>query len=144
MRPLRSGTMPSRYRCEHRERALQEIAEVVGEIAVVALRDLLFGVREVAAERRLAQQKVAHRVGAEALGERERIDGIAEALAHLLAVDGDPAVREDELGRRFAERPQDRRPDDRVKARDLLADELRLRRPISRESASRPRSSRSP
>jgi len=39
------------------------------------------------------------------MGQCKRVDGISQALADLLSLDGDPAMREDELGRRFADGP---------------------------------------
>ena len=79
----------------HAERAVEQVAEIVGQLGVVAADERLVGEVAVGAERHLAQQVVAERVDADVVGQLERIDDVAERLGHLLAVDGPPAVRED-------------------------------------------------
>src|SRR6266498_879019 len=67
--------------------------------------------RHLAAARHLAQQPPADRVGAEALGERDRVDRVAARLAQLTAVDGEVVVDQD-LGRqRLSGRQQHGGPD---------------------------------
>ncbi len=108
----------------HAERAVEEVAEVVRELAVEARQQGL--VREVAVEpeRHLAEHEVADRVRAEVGGELQRIDHVARGLRHLLAVDGPPAVAEEEVRRAEPRGLQHRRPVDRVEARDLLAEHV--------------------
>ena len=59
---------------DHRQRALRQIAEIVGEIGVDAVDDRLMAVAAVLAERHFAQEEVAHLVEAVVLDERERVD----------------------------------------------------------------------
>ena len=54
-------------------------------------------------------------------------------LAHLLAADQQPAVREDLARQLEAGRHQHRRPDHRVEPQDVLADEVHVGRPGPRE-----------
>src|SRR5262249_49739759 len=54
------------------------------------------------------------------------IDDRPERLAHPLAVEGQEAVAEDLARQRQVSAHQHRRPDDRVKARDVLADDMEI------------------
>ena len=110
--------------------ALDQVAEIVGEVAVDAVHH--GAVREVAviAERNLAQQEVAHLVEPVALDHVERIDDVADRFRDLLALVGPPSVREDPLGRIDARAHQEGRPVDRVEAQDILAHHVKIARPI--------------
>ena len=70
---------------DHRQSALGEIAEAVGEIGIDAVDDRLGAVAAVLPEGDFAQQEIAQRIDAEAFGQRHRVDDIADALRHLLA-----------------------------------------------------------
>ena len=89
---------------DHRQRALREIAEVVGEIGVDALDDRLVRVIAVLAERHFAQEEVAQRVDAVVGDQRRRADDVADRLRHLLAAVEQEAV-DDDLARQSAGRP---------------------------------------
>src|SRR5581483_4108476 len=58
---------------DHRQRALRQVAEVVRQVRVDAVDDRLVAVAAVLAERRFAQEEVAHLVGAVALHQVERV-----------------------------------------------------------------------
>ena len=114
---------------EHVRRAAREVAELVGQLALVALAERDRGDAAVLAEGDLAEAVVAQRVGAEAVHHLERVEHVAERLAHLVlgagrvlhqqvAVDVDLA-RELDAGRH-----QHRRPEDRVELQDVLADDV--------------------
>ena len=142
---LRHGTVA--VLGDHRQGALRQVAEVVGEIGVDPVDDRLVGVVAVLAERDLAQEEVAQLVDAVGIGERERIDHVADRLRHLLAAVEQEAVPEDPLGQRQVRRHQEGRPVDRVEADDVLADDVHVRRPVVparvvlvREAARRSRS----
>ena len=94
---------------DHRQRALRQIAEIVGEIGIGAVDDRFVAVAAVLAERHLAQEEVAHLVEAVMLDQRERIDDIADRLRHFLAAVEQEAVREDPLRQRRC-RPTSGRP----------------------------------
>ena len=64
-----SGTDPAALRAHHGGHPGQEVPEVVGQIGVVPGRDALVGEVAVGAERRVAQQVVAHGVDAEVVGQ---------------------------------------------------------------------------
>ena len=114
---------------DHRQRAVGEIAQLVGQLGVVAALEGLGRDRAVLAEGDVAQQVVAQGVGPEALDDLERVEHVAQRLAHLLAVHQQVAVDEDVLGHRQVGRHQHRRPEDRVEAQDVLADDVVGRRP---------------
>ena len=87
-----------------------EVAEVVGEVAVVALDHPLVAEVAVGPERGVAQQVVAHAVDAEVLDEARRGDvgelGLAGlGLGQLLATQQQPAVDVDAVRRLDARRP---------------------------------------
>ncbi len=108
----------------HRHRPRHEVAEVVGEVAVVALHHRAVREVPVLAERALAQEEVAEGVHAVLRDELVGIDRVARRLAELAPVAGEPAVREDARGHGKAGGVQHGRPDDAVEADDLLAHEV--------------------
>ena len=58
------GTRAAAVPGDHRQRALRQIAEVVGEVGVHARDDRLVRIAAVLAERHLAQEEIAHRIEA--------------------------------------------------------------------------------
>src|SRR3546814_6100304 len=63
------------------------------------------------------------------------IDDIAGRFGHLLAAVEHEAMPEHLFGQRDPRRHQERRPVDRVEADDILADQMKVRRPPAREIA---------
>ena len=118
---------------DHGQRALRQIAEVVGEIGVDAIDDRLVAVVAVLAERHLAQEEIAELIDAIGVGHRERVDHVADRLRHLLAAVEQEAVRENAPRHIDAGRHQERRPIDRVEAHDVLADDMQIGRPVALE-----------
>ncbi|MPM90050.1 hypothetical protein SDC9_137166 [bioreactor metagenome] len=114
---------------DHCDRAAQQVAEVVGEVGIDPRNQRFVGERAIRAERYLTQEKVANRVHAIARAELDGIDHIALRLAHLAAVQYEPAVAEDLLGQRFTKGHEHNRPDDGMEAHNLLADDMHIRRP---------------
>ena len=129
---------PPRERVLHdaRHHAVQQVAEPIAKLAVVAREQVLVAEVAVGAERDIAHQVIAKRVFADGLHERDRRQEVARRLAHLLAIHGHPAVREHGRWKRQSRAHQEDGPVDRVKAHDLFADEvhrLTVRRPVLRE-----------
>ena len=114
---------------DHPDRAAGEVAELVGELGLVAQLEGRGGDRAVLPEGHLAQQVEAQRVGAEALDHRERVEHVAQRLAHLLAVHQQVAVHEDVLGQLELGGHQQRGPVDGVEAQDVLRDQVVARGP---------------
>ena len=114
---------------DHRQRTLRQIAEIVGEIGIDAVDDAFVAVIAVLAERHFAHQEIAQRIDAIGVGQRERIDDIADRFRHLLAAVEQKAVRENAARHRDPGRHQERRPIDGVKAHDVLADDMQIGRP---------------
>ena len=129
---------------DHRQRALRQIAQIVGEVGIDAVDDRLVAVAAVLAEGRLAQEEVAHLIGAIAVHEIERVDDVADRLRHLLPAVVEEAVREHAMRQSDARRHQERRPIDRVKAQDILADDVHVRGPVAPARARSRRESRPP
>ena len=114
----------------HRHRPVDEVAEVVGEIGVVAPDERVPAHVGVTVERDLAQRDVPGAVGPERRDDRVRVDEVAAALAHLLAAGREqPAVDPDPARRLEAGAPQHGRPVDRVEPGDVLADHVEVGRP---------------
>ena len=113
----------------HVQGAVEQVAEIVGQIAVdpVAQGHL----REVAvlAEGDLPQQEEAEGVEAVPGAHVDGIDHVAQGLAHLLAVFGPPAVGEDLLGQGQLGAHQEAGPEHGVEPQDVLADDVHGLRP---------------
>ena len=127
-RPLRDTARPSPY-------AAHQVAEVVGEVDVVALLEPLPREVAVAAEDDLLasdtaaadRRRTARRASSGSMH-------VAERLAHLLARSGqDPAVAEHLPRQRQPGAHQHRRPDHAVEPGDVLADDVQVGRPPRRE-----------
>ena len=116
---------------DHRQRALRQIAEIVGEIGIDARDDGFVIVAAVLSERHFAQEEIAHLIDAVLIGEIEGIDDVADRLRHLLAPVEQEAVGVDALLHGNARRHQEGRPVHRVEADDVLADDVHVRRPVA-------------
>lgn len=79
----------------HRQRALGQVAELVGQIGVDPSDDGLVAVTAVLAERDLPQQEVADLVHPERFRQGNRVDDVAHRFTHLLAAVVQEPVRED-------------------------------------------------
>ena len=86
---------PAAVSGDHRQRALGQIAKVVGKIGIDAIDDRLMAVVSVLAEGNFAQKEIAHLVDAVAIDQSRRIDDIADRLRHLLAAVEQEAMRKD-------------------------------------------------
>ena len=112
------------------ERPRQQVAQVVGQVGVVAFDQPGLAGVAVVAVRQDAQQIVADRVGPVAVGELEGVEHVAERLAHLAAVGtGQVAADQDALRQRQAGRLEHGRPEHGVLAQDVLADQVPGARP---------------
>ena len=113
----------------HRNRAGEQVAQIVCKVDVDAADERLVGEVAVRAEWEFPQQKVAQRIHAVAFCQHIRVHHVALGFAHLAAVQQQPAVTIDVFWQRQVERHQDSRPDDGVEANDLLADKVDICRP---------------
>src|SRR3972149_12077590 len=132
-RGARTRPPPAEIAGGHRDGAIDEVAEVVGEIGVVAAHEGVPAHVAVAVESDLAQQDVTGAVGAQHVDDRVRVQEVAAALAHALAPYEQPAVDPDLARRLDARTPEHGRPVDRLEARDVLADDVQVGRPPARE-----------
>ena len=114
---------------DHRQRALRQVAEIVGEVGIDARDDGLVVVVSVLPERHLAQEEIADLVDAILVGEIEGVDDIADRFRHLLAPAEQEAVGVNALLHGDARRHQERWPVHRVEANDVLADDVQIGRP---------------
>ncbi len=134
------SSRPSKYLTHIGQGAAVEVAEVVGQVGVVDLGEPLERELAVAAERALAHEVVAERLGRELLDDLHRLDDVAQRLAHLLdraarlVLAVDEPVGEDLSRQRQPGRHQHRRPQGAVEPGDVLADDVDVRRPVGPES----------
>ena len=115
---------------DHRQRALRQVAEIVGEVGIDAVDDRLVAVVAVLAERHLAQEEIAQLIDAIGVGQRERVDHVADRLRHLLAAVEQEAVRED-AARHLDARPTSGRPANRPRGSARCPCRSRAGRPAS-------------
>ena len=113
----------------HGDGAAEQIAQVVGQIAVDAGDEGFVGEHAVVAERDLTQQEVADGVHAVAVAQDHRVHHVAHGLGHLAAVHQQPAVAEHALGQGQIQSHQHGGPQDGVEAQDLLAHHVQVGRP---------------
>ena len=129
-----SGSLAAQVAIAHRHRSVDEVAKVVGEIGVVAPDEGIPRHLGVAVERHLAQRDVARAVGAEGRDRVVGVEHVAAALAHPIAARGEHESVDPDLARQLDPGAhQHRRPDDRVKAVDVLADDVQIGGPPLRE-----------
>ena len=114
----------------HGDRPADQVAQVVGQIHVDAGDQALIGEVAVGAEGEGPQHEEPQRVHAVALGQQIGIHHVALGLGHLIAVEVQPAMAEDLLGKRQLHAHQEGGPDDGVEADDLLADDVDVSGPI--------------
>ncbi len=116
--PLR-GHLSGRHLRAETERARQQVAEVLAEVRVVPLDHRGQIEVPVLPERDRAQKLVAEHVGparlaaddaTERAGDPQRLDRVAERLAHLLPAEGQKPVREDGRRQREPGAHEKRRP----------------------------------
>ena len=119
------GNRPIAIAEHHRDRPAREVPVLVGQLGLVARADRVDPDGPVATERHVAHQVEAQRVGAVLVDHLERVEHVAERLAHLAAVGAEQeavdehVIRDGEVGRH-----QHRRPEDRVELEDVLADQV--------------------
>src|SRR6266849_6448822 len=126
------GDLTAAILLDHCEDAAGEVAEAVGEVAVVALNERVVTEISVLPEYGLAQKIVAKRIHAEDMDDGPRATDVAERLAHLGTVHEQPAVRPDLFRQREAGGHQEGGPVHGVEANDFLADEMEIGGPVSR------------
>ena len=132
------GVRPGRYDAPslaqpHVEEAVKEIAEVVAKICPVARPELFFREIAVLAYIHFADEVVAENIGAVGVGELEGVGGVACALGSLVPGDCPPAVDDELAGQLEAEGVQHAWPVNGMwRDEDVLADDVRIRRPLPR------------
>ena len=126
----RAGNLAVKIFARHRHRAVDQIAQRVGEVGVVGGDKALVSDGAILRKRHLGQQIVPHRIGAEPLDQIVRIQHIAARFAHLVLAGQQPRVTEDLLGQRLAQRHQHDGPVNAVEPHNVLADHMQIRRPV--------------
>ena len=76
------------------------------------------------------QHEITHRIHTEDLCQLIRVEHIALGLGHLPVAHQQPGMSEYLLRKRLAQRHQEDRPVDRMEANDILADQMKIRRPV--------------
>ena len=116
----------------HVEQSVHEVAEVVAEVGLVALREVEGGEIRILTDDHLAAEIIAERIGAELLGEAQAVGGVAIALRSLRAVQRPPTVHEQLLRRDDIEGLEHAGPIHRMGRReDVLADHVHVGGPAA-------------
>ena len=118
---------------DQRQRAGDQVAQIVGQVAVGPLNHGLVGKVAVGSKGDLPQQKIPHRIRTEVVEQQVGVDDVAARLGHLGFVLEPPAVGMDPFRKREAGCQQEGRPVDGVKANDVLSHQLNLGRPVLAE-----------
>src|ERR1017187_289326 len=114
---------------EHRERAVDEIAEAVREFGLITRAKTGVGPVAVRPDVKFTQDVKTKSVQAPFVDDRNRVNDVAGALGDFGPVLLPPAVDEDLFRQRQAHRLEHDRPIDRVKFYNVLADDMNVRRP---------------
>ena len=124
------GNRAAKVLLNHRNRAGDEVAKIIRKVGIDARQHGFEREFAVRAEGHFAHEEIAHRVGGIAVAQHNRVNNVADALAHLLAIDDQPAMTEHLLGQRQPQRVEHNRPDNGMEADNFLADQMDIRRPV--------------
>ena len=113
----------------HRQRALRQIAEIIGEIGIDPRDNRFMRIVAVLPERDFTQEEITQLVDPVMRGQRERIDHIADRFGHFLAAVEQESMAEHAFRQRQTGRHQKGRPIDGVEPHDILADNMHIGRP---------------
>ena len=113
----------------HRNGAVDEVADGVGEVGVVFGDKGLVGDAAVLGVGHRREEVVADGVDPEEVYEVVGVDDVAFGLAHLVGGEEEPGVAEDLFRQRQVEAHQEDRPVDGVEPEDVLADDVQVGRP---------------
>src|ERR1017187_2981832 len=116
---------------EHRERAVDQIAEAVREFGLITRAKTGVGPVAVRPDVEFAQDVKTKRVQPPFVDDRNRVNDVASALGDFGAVLLPPAVDENLFRQRQAHRLEHDRPIDRMKFYNVLSDDMNVRRPKS-------------
>ena len=108
----------------HFDYPAEQVAEVIGQIAVVAGDEGVLGEAGVVAHGHFGEQEVAEGVHAVLVHHIHRVYGVAARFAHLVASGEPPAVGEDGLGHFDVHGAEHGRPVDGVGGKNVLADQV--------------------
>ena len=111
---------------EHGERTVDEIAQTVGQLGLIARGESGVGPVAVGSDVQLAHDEETKGIDAPFLNHGEGIDDVAGALADLGAVLLPPAVDEQLFGQRQSRRLEHDGPIDGVEFEDVFADDVEV------------------
>ena len=125
---------PAAVAARHADRAINQIAEVVGQVGIVARLETLFVEVGVLTCRDVTHEVIAQSFRAVAVGQRIGIDHIARAFAHLGATEVPPAMNQELRHDLKARRLEHDRPVNSVRRnQNIFADDLHVAGPEFRE-----------
>src|SRR5476649_2177185 len=111
---------------DHGQGAAGQVAQAVGEVRIVTADQRVVAEASVLAEDDFAEQEVAQSVGAHDYADGFGPYDVAARLAHLVAFEKNPSVRENLLGQGHSGRHDECRPEDGVEAQDFLTDQVQV------------------
>src|SRR5712692_94054 len=108
----------------HADNAIEQVAELVGQVAIIGSVESLYGEITVFGRWYLSQQVVTQRICTVAFDQFDRVNRIAQRFSDLASIDGDVVMHEDGGGQRHVGREQHGWPVDGVEAENALADHM--------------------
>ena len=106
---------------DHGHSAVEQVAQIVGQIGVNASNQRIAGEVAIAAQIDFTQQEVTNGVSAEFVDQGQRINNIALRFGHLVAIHNQPAVAVHLFRHLQAHSMQHNGPNNGVEAHDFLA-----------------------
>mgnify|MGYP000863211331 CR=1 FL=1 len=114
---------------DHKEEVADRLDEVAGRTALPKLRRWAeWASRKL---RKAAEQEIAEGIGAELVDHLVRVNDVAAALGHLLAIHRPPAMGEDRVGERLLERHQHGGPVHGVRGENIFPDQMDIGGPVT-------------
>ncbi|OPZ58837.1 MAG: hypothetical protein BWY88_00921 [Synergistetes bacterium ADurb.Bin520] len=110
---------------------MQQVAQVVGQVAVNALHQGLFREVPVQAKGDLPEQEVSEGIRPVTTGHVEGVHHVTLGLGHLLSLHGPPPVGKDHYWRIQPQGHHHGGPDDGVETDDVFAHQVVHRRPVA-------------
>ena len=125
-----SGDYAAKVLFDHRHRAADQVAQVIGQVGVHAGEEGFVGVVAVRAEGHFAHEVIAQGVHAVAGHDGLGIDHVALGFAHAVRAEEQPAVAEHLLGQGQPQGVEHDGPVDGVEAHDFLAHQMHVGGPV--------------
>ena len=120
---------PFKIFAAHSNQSVEQVPQIIAEVGIDTVDQGLLAEVAISTEGNFPEHKVAEIIQTIGIGHLFGVDDITLGFAHLGTVSRPPPMRGDMLGHRQIETHQKCRPVDRMKAEDILADQMDACRP---------------